>query len=33
MQDLRDFERAAGLERDVLNRRPSLSVRSQRPAG
>jgi 2-polyprenyl-6-methoxyphenol hydroxylase-like FAD-dependent oxidoreductase len=29
----RDFKRAAGLERDALNNRPSLSVRPMRPAG
>jgi 2-polyprenyl-6-methoxyphenol hydroxylase-like FAD-dependent oxidoreductase len=28
-----DFRHAAGLERDVLNSRPSLSVRTLRPAG
>jgi 2-polyprenyl-6-methoxyphenol hydroxylase-like FAD-dependent oxidoreductase len=28
-----EFRRAAGLERDVLNNRPSLSVRPLRPAG
>jgi hypothetical protein len=28
-----DFTRTAGLERDVLNRRPSLSVRPLRSAG